>query len=244
ANFKRLVMESINPTECLVAGEELGHDERRELKMFPKLKFYTDRDWNEYKRAHRQVTRIGDEVIRGKKKSALGENHTALYLENIDGSPASGDYVNDARKFTRNLINLAISTKCVMPKKWGEADVWFQELFYTALRQRFPLFQLCHNNAKGNIFMAQVYYEAVTRKWENISATTVNLNDALYSFKTNSDDEACQGDSNDVPDAQRAGLPAPRPHTKRPSENTVVPTKPAQRIRTQPNDPQTDTGAC
>ncbi|TBU36329.1 hypothetical protein BD309DRAFT_878553, partial [Dichomitus squalens] len=218
ANFKRLVMESINPTECLVAGEELGHDEPRDHRTFPKLKFYTDRDWNEFKRKHKNVTHIGDEVIRGKKKSALGENHTALYLEHIDGSPASGDYVNDARKFTRNLINLAISTKCLMPKKWGEADVWFQELFYTALRQRFPLFQLCHNNAKGNIFMAQVYYEAVTRKWENIAATTVNLNDAMYSFKTNSDNEACKEDSNDAPDVQRAGLPPPRPRAKRPSE--------------------------
>ncbi|TBU38201.1 hypothetical protein BD309DRAFT_874889 [Dichomitus squalens] len=187
---------------------------------------------------NKKSTRIGDTIVRGKKKSALGENHTALYIENVDGTPASGDYINNARKFARTLINLAISTKCDMPKKWGDADVWFQQLFYTALRKRFPLFQLCHNNAKANLFMQHMYYDAVTRKWENLSTGTVNLNDAKFVFQPVSDDDGVQEDVVDVPASNPPSSTAQRGATKRPSGVTLLPSKPAHSPRTRADEPE------
>ncbi|EJF56244.1 hypothetical protein DICSQDRAFT_175097 [Dichomitus squalens LYAD-421 SS1] len=130
STFKKLAMESVNPTDSLMPEEPPGHDCPRDQALFPNVKFFMQRDWNEYKRNNGKATRIGDKVIRGRKKSAQGENHTALYIEHIDGTPADGDYINDARNFARQLISLAISTNYSLPKKWRQADVWFQELFY------------------------------------------------------------------------------------------------------------------
>ncbi|TBU29094.1 hypothetical protein BD311DRAFT_777862 [Dichomitus squalens] len=161
-------MESINPMDCLVEGEEPGHDSPRKKKTFPKLKFYTTREWNKFKRNNKR------------------------------------------------------------------------ELFYTALRKKYPLFQLCHNNAKGNIFMTHAYYEAVTRKWENISAANVNLNDAKYSMKTLSDEEDPSENPHDVPNASAPGPSTTRTPAKRPSDDFLVPPKPAQRMRTRADDSEND----
>ncbi|TBU22477.1 hypothetical protein BD311DRAFT_782295 [Dichomitus squalens] len=218
ATLKHLVMESIKPTESLEEGEKPGEDHVRHKAEYPHIKFYTDRDWNEYKREHRQSMRIGEEPVRGKKKSSQGENHTTLYLEHIDGSPASGDYVNDTRKFTRTLINLVLTTKYKMPRKWSAANVWLQDLFYTALRTKFPLFQLCHNNVKANLFMMAQYYDAVTR----------NLTDS----------EDHDGEGANVRNAPAPRTPASQPGSKRPSTTVPVAPRPTKiaRIEAQGTD--------
>ncbi|TBU25583.1 hypothetical protein BD311DRAFT_669285 [Dichomitus squalens] len=240
STFKKLVMESVTPTESLVPDEPPGLDCVRDQATFPNVKFFTQREWNEYKRNNGKSTRISEEIIRGRKKSAQGENHTALYIEHIDGTPADGDYINDARKFAHQLISLAISTNYTLPKKWREADVWFQELFYSALRKRFPLFQLCHNNAKGNLFMTHTYYETVTRKWENIRPPGVTLNDAKYTLPNLSDNEESPDDAHDGPDDNRPRPPSPRPSSKRPADAVIASQKPPQRARVRAQDPQGD----
>ncbi|TBU31347.1 hypothetical protein BD311DRAFT_626114, partial [Dichomitus squalens] len=159
-------MESINPTDCLVEGEEPGQNSERERKTFPKVKFFTGREWNEFKRKHKN------------------------------------------------------------------------QLFYTALRKKYPLYQLCHNDAKGNIFMTHAYYEAVTRKWENKSGATVSLNDAKYSMKTLSDEENISEPPHDIPDAIAPAIPPARKPAKRPSDTSLLPPKPAQRVRTQADKPE------
>ncbi|KAI1782725.1 hypothetical protein LXA43DRAFT_854095, partial [Ganoderma leucocontextum] len=74
-----------------------------------------------------QATRIGDERVRGKKKSPQGENHTAQLIERPDGSTADGDYINNARKFCRDL---ARNAEYPLPLSWSQADLWVQEVFY------------------------------------------------------------------------------------------------------------------
>ncbi|EJF61910.1 hypothetical protein DICSQDRAFT_136037 [Dichomitus squalens LYAD-421 SS1] len=233
ANLTYLLMESVKPIDSLKPEEEEpGEDHVRHREDFPNIKFFTARDWTEYKRDNKKSTRDGEPVIRGKAKSSLGENHTALYLERTDGQPADGDYVNDARKFARTLINLALTSKYKMPRKWSEADIWFQELFYTALRKRFPLFQLCHNNAKGNFSMTQAYYEAVTRKWENIRPQNLDLENSKYTIKSHSASGEDDDETVDVRDTTKAS----KPTTKRPPTTVITPPRPAKAARTQGQD--------
>ncbi|EJF56243.1 hypothetical protein DICSQDRAFT_175096 [Dichomitus squalens LYAD-421 SS1] len=111
---------------------------------------------------------------------------------------------------------------------------------YSALRKRFPLFQLCHNNAKGNLFMTHIYYETVTRKWENICPPGVTLNDAKYTLPTMSDNEESPDDTHDGPDNNRPRPPSPRPPSKRPADPAIASQKPPQRARLQAHDPQGD----
>ncbi|TBU36887.1 hypothetical protein BD309DRAFT_995388 [Dichomitus squalens] len=140
-------MESINPTDCLVEGEEPGQDSERERKTFSKVKFFTGREWNKFKRKHKN------------------------------------------------------------------------QLFYTALRKKYPLFQLCHNDAKGNIFMMHAYYEA-------------------YTMKTLSDEDNLSEPPHNISDAIAPALPTTRTPAKRPSDTSLLPSKPAQRVRTRADEPQ------
>ncbi|TBU62240.1 hypothetical protein BD310DRAFT_811020, partial [Dichomitus squalens] len=237
ATLKRLVMESIKPTESLRPGEPLGHDEVREQKDFPHIKFFTDRDWTEWKRDNKKTTRIGEEPVRGKKMSAQGLNHTAPYVEYTNGLPAEGDYINDARKFCRTFINLARSAQYPLTRKWHETDLWLQELFYTALRKKFTLFQLCHNNAKGSIFMYYTYYETVTRKWDKTSARTVNLNDAPHTISGLSDSEESESESARVGKKSVPVKSADHVATlKRPSGDDDAPTRPQKQARAGSDD--------
>ncbi|TBU59035.1 hypothetical protein BD310DRAFT_850149 [Dichomitus squalens] len=238
--LKRLFTESVIPTDSLKDDEEPGKDCPRARGEFPKLQFYTLREWQEYNRTHKKATRIGDEPVRGKKKSSQGLNHTALYLEDTEGNPAPGDYVNDARKFARTLINLALSSKYKMPRKWGEADLWLHELFYTALRKKFPFFQLCHNNAKGHLFMTVSYYESVTRKWESLYKHTPNINNAQYTIKTPSDEEQSDQEPPEMLDVVPASALANPPAHKRASETNLLAPKPAKQARTAANGDEQD----
>ncbi|TBU53102.1 hypothetical protein BD310DRAFT_994333 [Dichomitus squalens] len=231
ATLKRLVFESVKATHALRPEEPLGHDEVREQHKFPNVKFFTGRHWTSWKRDNKKTTRIGEEPVRGKKMSAQGVNHTAHYVEHIDGTPAEGDYINDARKFCRTFINLARGTQYPLPKKWGDADTWLQDLFYTALRKKFPLFQLCHNNSKGEAFMAYTYYEAVTRKWGKASSQPVHLNKALHTIGSPSDSEESESES--VRDVHTSGPSARPTSNKRPSGNDEVVAGPRKQARTE-----------
>ncbi|TBU36751.1 hypothetical protein BD309DRAFT_995464 [Dichomitus squalens] len=161
-----------------------------------------------------------------------GTRKRARTRERTDGQPADGDCVNDARKFARTLISLALTSEYKMPRKWSEADIWFQELFYTALRKRFPLFQLCHNNAKGNLFMTQAYYEAVTRKWKNIRPQHLDLDNAKYTIKNHSASDEDEDETVDMRDTTTAS----KPTTKRLPSTVIAPPRPAKVARTQGQD--------
>ncbi|TBU23228.1 hypothetical protein BD311DRAFT_674398, partial [Dichomitus squalens] len=222
ATLKRLVLKSVIPTESLQQDEPLGYDCVREEKDFPHLKFFTTHEWNQWKQQNKKSTRMGEEKVRGKMKSSQGLNHTAPYVEFPDGTPAGGDYINDARKFCRTFINLARNSQYPLPRKWGEADIWLQELFYTALRKKYTLFQLCHNNAKGAAFMYYIYYEAVIRKWDKAGSNTIDLNNALHTIRNGSDLEESELES------VRA------PPIKRPYGDSDMNTGPRKHARTAP----------
>ncbi|TBU26948.1 hypothetical protein BD311DRAFT_808032 [Dichomitus squalens] len=229
AILKRLLLESVVATQSLQDGEPPGYDCPRDQTEFPKLKFFTVRDWNEWKRENNKTTRIGEEPVRGKAMSSKGINHTAPYIEYPDGTPAEGDYINDARKFCRTFINLARTAQYELPKKWRDTDIWLQELFYTALRKKFPLFQLCHNNAKGSIFMYYSYYEHVTRKWDKARTETVDLSNALHTIKSASDVEESESES-----VQQDNTPS-RGTSKRLSRDDNDATRPRKQARTDPD---------
>ncbi|EJF61660.1 hypothetical protein BD309DRAFT_1023811 [Dichomitus squalens] len=231
AILKRLLLESVVATQSLKPKEPLGYDCVREQKEFPNLKFFTLRDWNQWKRDNPKTTRIGEEPVRGKAMSSKGINHTAPYVEHIDGTPADGDYINDARKFCRTFLNLARTARYELPRKWGDTDIWLQELFYTALRKKFPLFQLCHNNAKGSIFMYYSYYEQVTRKWDKSHTETVDLNDALHTIKSASDLEESESESVRQDNARTSKPPHSRRTSKRPSRDDDAATGPRKQAR-------------
>ncbi|EJF67492.1 hypothetical protein DICSQDRAFT_165316 [Dichomitus squalens LYAD-421 SS1] len=234
ATLKRLVFESVTATHSLSPREPLGYDCVREQSKFPKLKFFTDRQWTNWKNNNKKTTRIGEEIVRGRKMSAQGINHTAPYIEYPNGTPASGDYINDARKFSRTLINLARGADYPLPRKWGDTDTWLQELFYTALRKKFPLFQLCHNNWKGNTFMYYTYYEAVTRKWDKASSQAVDLNQALHTIRSQSAMEESESESEServahVPTSKDARSLAPSKRTPSDDDADTGPRKQPRR---------------
>ncbi|EJF55591.1 hypothetical protein DICSQDRAFT_175722 [Dichomitus squalens LYAD-421 SS1] len=238
ATLKRLVLESVSATHSLRDGEPPGYDVIRKEGDFPNLKFFTERQWNKYKRDNPKTTRIGEEPVRGRKMSAQGINHTAPYVEYPDGTPAEGDYINDARKFCRTLINLARGVQYPLPKKWGDTDTWLQELFLTALRKKFPLFQLCHNNSKGHAFMYYTYYEAVTRKWDKASSQNVDLNQALHTISAGSDLEESESESARRRDVRRTGPSEKSTSVKRPSVDDDVVAGPRKQARTDPGVPR------
>ncbi|KAI1788089.1 hypothetical protein LXA43DRAFT_975005 [Ganoderma leucocontextum] len=217
--LKRALHEAITPTESLLPGEEPGYDCVRAAKDFPNLKFFIDRKWNEWRNKKNQATRIGDERVRGKKKSSQGENHTAQFIERPDGSTADGDYVNSARRFCREFISLTRNAGYPLPSSWGEADLWLQEVFYAALRRKFPLFQLCHNNSKGHALMSGVYYDSFVRKLSKSSkprksvGEAVDLDDAQYTIKSADDELPNTFDVDPAAPAKRAtdGTPDERP---------------------------------
>ncbi|KAI1790662.1 hypothetical protein LXA43DRAFT_1015365 [Ganoderma leucocontextum] len=226
ARLKQAVLEAVNPIESLLPGEELGFDCVRTQEAFPNLKFFTDRQWTTWRNKNQQATRIGDERVRGKKKSSQGENHTAQFIERPDGTTADGDYVNNARKFCREFIALVQNAGYPLPPSWGQADLWLQDLFYTALRRKFTLFQLCHNNSKGNTLMNNAFYEGFVRKVSKAKKSAgraVDLSDAPCTIKTADDDLA---------DSTLLDLATQSLSSKRVAGEDMVDEPPAKRICT------------
>ncbi|KAI1787865.1 hypothetical protein LXA43DRAFT_1097871 [Ganoderma leucocontextum] len=85
------------------------------------------------------------------------------------------------RRFRREFIALVQNAGYSLPPSWGQADLWLQELFYSVLRRKPTLFQVCHNNSKGYTLMNQAFHEGFVRKTADDMTDSMLLDSATQS---------------------------------------------------------------
>ncbi len=92
-----------------------------------------------------------------------------------------------------------------LPDTWKRVDVRLKTIFYTGLRKRVTLTQLCANNSKGYQIMLGVYYDAIVRPRKKAAKKTGHahrtastnrdplssptLDDAVYTIDDNADND-------------------------------------------------------
>ncbi|CDO74656.1 hypothetical protein BN946_scf184874.g2 [Trametes cinnabarina] len=166
----------------LLPGEEPGTDRLRYSTDFPKVKFWQQSAWNDHEKTLKGSVQIGQVVgVKGKSRSAQGENVSCLFVEDANGVPVDGHYIRRAREFATNFLDyLKAHTKNV--GKWEKVDIRAREAFIDALRRKFPEFQVCEDNWKGHQLMKSIYYDRVARppRTGKPKQESADLEDAKY----------------------------------------------------------------
>jgi hypothetical protein len=118
---------------------------------YPNVKFWTKRAWLDHHKESKDISNPTRKVggVRGKVRSAQGENVKMLYVEDEQGNTVNGNRASDMRRVARSIwIELARTGKA--PKKWGRADVRVADYYKGEMRHRFPELRLCDQDWKAD----------------------------------------------------------------------------------------------
>ncbi|TFK79400.1 hypothetical protein K466DRAFT_570261, partial [Polyporus arcularius HHB13444] len=188
------VRMSVNGTHALLPGENAGEDHIRDPKVFHRVKNWTEDIWNRVgSKEDKGATTVGEAVgLRGRAAAAEGKNKTAAFIENVDGTRASSAYVKAARDFCREFIVMLNALGIRVADLWKNVDPRIRAIFFTAIRKKFALFQLCDNNYKANLLMQTTWYDTVKRKRDSAKKTQapIKLDDAQFTFSDTEDTAA------------------------------------------------------
>ncbi|CDO77866.1 hypothetical protein BN946_scf184612.g3 [Trametes cinnabarina] len=188
-------LKHIHTEESLLPGEQPGED---------CVAYWQAHTWAAVKRARKGKTAVGDVIgQRGKTRIAKGENVSHPYLEDVNGKPIDGHQLKRMGEFTRAFI-WCLKQTGRFPQSWKEVDVAAREVWFTAVRKKFPVFQICEFNWKAEHWMGKHYYDA-KRKCNSPSGDKdnggVTLDSAPYTMEStpcpNNLDTACV--NGDVP---------------------------------------------
>ncbi|KAI0364296.1 hypothetical protein BV20DRAFT_1057332 [Pilatotrama ljubarskyi] len=171
-------LKHIRTEESLLQGEQPGED---------CVAYWQEHTWTAVKKARKGKTAVGDVIgQRDKTRIANGENVSHPYLEDVNGKPIDGHQLKRIGEFTRAFIRCLKQTGR-FPQSWKEVDVAAREVWFTAVRKKFPVFQICEFNWKAEHWMGRHYYDA-KRKRNSDSGDKddggVTLNSAPYTMES------------------------------------------------------------
>ncbi|KAI0355294.1 hypothetical protein OH77DRAFT_1424785 [Trametes cingulata] len=180
-------LQHIRAEESLVPDEDLGTDHVRQALDFPNIVYWQEHAWKKAKKVKKGKTTVGDVIgKRGKSRIANGENVNHPYLEDVNGEPIDGHRLRRISEFTRQFIRCLKQAERFAPS-WKEVDVAAREVWFTAVRKKYPIFQLCECNWKAEYWMAGHYYDAKRKRNSDAhDATTesITLDSAPYTMES------------------------------------------------------------
>ena len=120
---------------------------------FPHIRFWTKREWDEHKSRLKDAS---GSKGKGSDRSSKGLNTTALYMENENGTPISGDIVSQMRAAARTVwIELFDRRKA--PITWGKASLDARNMYYLELERRWGFLRCCENHWKADALATANY---------------------------------------------------------------------------------------
>ncbi|CDO78077.1 hypothetical protein BN946_scf185020.g3 [Trametes cinnabarina] len=145
------------PDRALLPDECLGEDRIRRFSDFPKVAFWTEHKWYKWFKGAGGSAQVGQPA--GLLGKATQENsRRRRFLEDINGDQLESSYVHRMCEFCRSFAN-TMEQRGFTPSTWRDVDLHVAELFYDAMRKKFPEVQLCEGNWKAEHLMSQVYYD-------------------------------------------------------------------------------------
>ncbi|OSD05295.1 hypothetical protein PYCCODRAFT_1423348 [Trametes coccinea BRFM310] len=164
-------VKTTKPDRALLPHEGLGEDRIRRFSDFPKVSFWTEHKWHVWLNGGGGSAQVGMPAgLLGKATKETSRRRR--FLEDINGLPLESSYVHRMRDFCRAFAKM-MEQRAYAPPTWREVDLHVAELFYDAIRKKFPEVQLCEGNWKADNLMSQVYYD-----WKRPSRATKRPRDA------------------------------------------------------------------
>ncbi|OSD00950.1 hypothetical protein PYCCODRAFT_1426160 [Trametes coccinea BRFM310] len=150
-------VKASKPDRALLPDECLGEDRIRRFSDFPKVAFWTEHKWHKWFKGAGGSAQVGQPAgLLG--KAAQENSRRRRFLEDINGDQLESSYVHRMREFCRSFAN-TMEQRGFTPSTWRDVDLHVAELFYDAMRKKFPEVQLCEGNWKAEHLMSQVYYD-------------------------------------------------------------------------------------
>lgn len=120
---------------------------------FPHVRFWTKKEWDEHS------SRLKDASgSKGKApdRFSKGLNTTALYMENENGMPISGDTVTQMRAAAR-MVWIELFDRGKAPISWGKASLDARNMYYSELEMRWGFLRFCENHWKADALATANY---------------------------------------------------------------------------------------
>ncbi|KAJ7071836.1 hypothetical protein B0H15DRAFT_965767 [Mycena belliarum] len=189
--FKNAPMQGASSSAILAAGStDLG-----EPKDFPKIRFWTRAKYTK-SCATKKTTTLNDEPAkRGNTRVAQDINVMHRYIENADGSIASGKEAEAMRKTQLAIFQeIKRTSPHDVPKTWGAASLTVQNYHRAQMYEAHPCLRLCKSHWKVDYMATLTYSSWYIKMTKKVSRSIPS---------TRSDDCVCICTcSADSPDAQ------------------------------------------
>ena len=135
-------------------------------KDYPKIKFWTQRDWTLHK--SRDVSNPQQASgQRGGTRAANGENVTMKYVEDRDGNEIGISTAKSIKASARALWR-GFYGSGIAPSKWGNATNEVRDIFFREMEKKFPVLRYCEDNWKVNYIATTLYSTWYPRYHENM----------------------------------------------------------------------------
>ncbi|RDX42282.1 hypothetical protein OH76DRAFT_1488786 [Lentinus brumalis] len=226
------MQKAVKPGPPLLPHEPPGFDCERASHAFERCHFFDDGAFLAYKKSKKGETTVGKALAKRGRPKRDGDNSESYeYLENPDGTTASECEYGLARGLAREYLDMCQEVGIALPDTWKRVDVRLKMIFYTGLRKRVTLTQLCANNSKGYQIMLGVYYDTIVRPRKKAAKNTGHahrtastnrdplssptLDDAVYTLDDHTDNDRAgarqskakreESDSDDTLDYEGSG---------------------------------------
>jgi len=115
---------------------------------YPDIKYWTKEEWNEAQSAKKNSSDPVDQPgARGRSRCAQGENVSAKYLEQTNGTPIGGRQAADIRAYARSIW-IDFDKRNVAPRKWSHAPRSLQDEYVRDMETQWPVLHYCENHWK------------------------------------------------------------------------------------------------
>ncbi|KAJ7092935.1 hypothetical protein B0H15DRAFT_1020962 [Mycena belliarum] len=206
--FKNASMQGSSPSAILAADStDLG-----EPKDFPKIRFWTRAKYTK-SCATKKTTTLNDEPAkRGNTRVAQDINVMHRYIENADGSIASGKEAEAMRKTQLAIFQeIKRTSPHDVPKTWGAASLMVQNYHRAQMYEAHPCLRLCKSHWKVD-YMATLTYSSWYIKMMKKASRAIppTRSDACVCVCTCSTDSPDAQDDEDAADScPTSASPAP-----------------------------------
>jgi hypothetical protein len=215
---------------------------------YPNIKYWTKKEWLDAQSAKKKSSKPADQPgTRGRKRISQGENVSAHYLEDEDGTPVNGMDVSKIREYARSIW-IEFETRGVAPKKWSQMPRNVKDEYVSDMEKQWPILRYCDDHWKANQVASSTYsqwygYHHISSDDDNSETKGPSQKRRKVDDDNTSDRDANSGTGDTDPRAYASDLDAniniaspswleegihderttgPRPSTQRPKARPVL----------------------